>query len=288
MILYYLSEAFKSFKRAKLASIITILTTTFALALLFISISLVLLSGIINEKMRESVKANIYLNEISTDQINKLKSELEREKVVKDVRFLSKEEAKREFIEQTGKDFTSILEVNPLPASFIVTFKSDNADLAAVKNLLTRYESRSEVNDIIYDYDFVSSLFNLIESFKTVIYTLSFILMIISIYLIFSTNKLVISSRKKYYDIMKLVGARLNSIKVPILIFGTLIGFIASLLSIFLLNLLLFWLNKYIYDFNFTRVVLLINPIIIAAGCIFGFISSYVSSRMITLKIERF
>jgi cell division transport system permease protein len=52
---------------------------------------------------------------------------------------------------------------------------------------------------------------------------------LIALYLVYTTVKLIINSKSKEFETMKLVGAKLTTIKIPVLLNGLFAGLLASL-----------------------------------------------------------
>jgi cell division transport system permease protein len=287
MIIFYLSEALKSFKRAKLAALITIFTMTIALLLISLSGALIYSSGKIENRIRSNQKVSLYLQpNAEGKEIKSVIQDLKKEDLVRRLDYVDKKEAKQKFVEQTGKDFSSILEVNPLPASIIISFHPDKFDQSKIETLLKKYSEKAVVDEVVFDYDFLTQLMKYINSSKYIVYAIALFLTMIGIYLTFSTTRLVINSRQKYYETMKLVGAKLSAIKLPIVLFSIIIGFISAVLSLIIINFGIFLLNKYIASFNFEFIIYWANIGIIVFGSILGILSSIFSTNTISLKIK--
>jgi cell division transport system permease protein len=98
--------------------------------------------------------------------------------------------------------------------------------------------------------------------------------------------KLVTTLKFEELETMKLVGAKLSTIKIPIVLNGILIGFLASLITISIFLLYVTYIDKYI---NLLKIFNLRNELyltgIILAGPVIGLIVSVFSLRKITLKI---
>lgn len=288
MILYYINESLKIFKRTKLASVVTVITTVIALFFVSFSISLIFLSGKITEEVKERVEINLFLNDsLNTSQIKSIQSKLEKDPITRSVYYISKDDAKRNFINETGEDFSSVLELNPLPASFVVRFKTDKITTNNFAQIKNRYKDIAGISDIVFDYSTVLKILKIITSFRIYIYIFSLIFVCFSVYLVFSINKLQLNSRKYHLDTMKLVGAKLSTIKIPLLLNGALIGAIASVISIIVYNVALFLAAKFYTSLRITEYFYLINIWLLILGIFLGILGSYLAVRNINLKIER-
>ncbi|MBN1637436.1 MAG: hypothetical protein JW866_00600 [Ignavibacteriales bacterium] len=289
MIGFYLSEALRAFKKAKLSTFITIITTMIAIIFTLSSLLLLVLSENLDKEIKDKIEINAFLeNDLSSKKVSEIKDEILKNDFIKTVTFISKEEAEKKFIEDTGEDFKKILDFNPLPASYKIKLDADKIVDKKIDVLLEPISKIEGIEEIVYDYDFALELLNLIKSAKNIIYIISIILVILSIYLVYSTNRLVMHSKIEQYETMKFVGAKLSTLKIPIFIQGVIIGLLASLFCIGLFLGIIYLLSTFkiyfVYDTNFY----LITGVIFIIGIIFGIIGSFLSSLKISLKIERF
>jgi len=288
MILYYISESFKAFKRAKFASLITIVTTSFAILLTAFSLMLIFMSSQISEKLKSQVEINVFLTDTAgTSIINEMKIYFQKDDRIGYAKFVSKDEAVEKFIRETGEDFRSVLEVNPLPASFTLRLKPKYVESINLDNLIDELKNMTGVEDVVYDYRTTLKLLDILNSSDIFIYVVSILLTLLSIYFVYSNNKLQILARTDQINSMKLVGAKLSTIKFPIIINGILLGIISSLICIILYNIILIVLTKIFISVTFTNILYLFNFLLFLLGVLFGFIGSILSVFKISLKIEK-
>lgn len=288
MIIFYLNETFRSIKRSKLASFITIISLSIAILATNMSVVLVLLSNKIDDELKERVELDIFLvKDAQSNDIQTLGSQLRKDKRLHIVEFISKEKAEINFIKETGEDFKSILEANPLPASYRVKFKSQSVDQNIIEQFVNDIEKNNIVDEVIYDYSTIISLINFISSSKYIIFVLSFVFVFLAIYLVYSTNKLQIQNKLEKYNTMKLVGAKLSTLKIPIYFTGFIFGVIASVISITLIIFLSEFIQRFYYNFNFINYIYISSLIIFFLGVFYGILGSIITSRGISLKINK-
>ena len=102
----------------------------------------------------------------------------------------------------------------------------------------------------------------------------------------YSTVKLIISSRFEELETMKLVGAKLTTIKIPVILNSMITGLIASLVSAGILILFVSTFTDYIRVINFLGTSKYIYlGVLISIGPLLGLIISYLSLKRLTLKI---
>ncbi len=287
MILFYFAEAFRLFKRTPLGSIVTIITVAAAISLTSISILLIYFSNSLQQSVKNQVELSVFLKPgLSESEIDSLQDEIKNFKLVKKVTFIDSESAKKIFIKETGEDFTSVLESNPLPSSFKVLVRPEFAGKPDLDKLTDAFKKMKEIDEVIYDFDTVSKILSVLGSAQNIIYIVSFIFVLLSVYLVYSNCLLHINSRNEIYDIMKLIGSKLNSIKMPIIINAIVIGVISSLIvmgMVFLLNLLL--INIYT-SFKFDKILYFLYPLILFLGILYSLIGSILSTKDISLKLN--
>jgi cell division transport system permease protein len=126
--LYLLKLAIKSILREKWINILTAITIGFALLILSITVFTLYNIELVSEKLPEKFTIMVYLQDgLSNDEIDSSKELMEREKLVKSVVYISKEEAFKE-LKESLKGSEHILEgldENPLSPSFEIRIKKE-------------------------------------------------------------------------------------------------------------------------------------------------------------------
>ncbi|MFH0735393.1 MAG: permease-like cell division protein FtsX [bacterium] len=288
MISLYFSEAYKSLKREKGASLITVFAIVISIFICTMSIVSIFLSTEFNKSLIEKFTVSLFLNDgIPQENKTAIKNFLENKKWINKINFIDKEKAKQIFIKETGEDFGELLEINPLPESFQITLNSQRLSIKDFDVKIKELNKINGINDIIYDYEFILKLFKFISSIQIFLFIFSFFTVFLSLYLIYSTNRLIYKSRVEIYNIMKLVGARLISIKMPIYLNGSILSMISITICLIIVNFLLLGLTNLFNIVNFTRIIIIINVVIPILGLSFGILGGVFSTKNINLNIER-
>lgn len=285
MIGFYIVEALKSFRRSKLATLFSILTLAIGIFFISLSILMVLLSSKVDERLIDKIEINIFLDDsITSTRIEIIRKQLISLDNIRAVNFVSKEEALARFKKETGEDFTSVISINPLPNSFNLKL-SRNINEEEIANIVNQINTITGVNEVVYDYDITLSILEFIGSVKISIYTSAILFTLISLYLIYSNTKLSLLSELDRYNTMKLVGAKLKTIKIPLFIRGLIIGLIASCICILFINVLLIILQKFSFQIRYLEYLYLFNIILLILGCLLGPFGSGIFTRKLNLKI---
>ena len=262
------------------------MTTSIAIFFVTVSVFMILLSQKLDTQIKSQIKVNVFLEDsLSSNQIAGLKKTIYADSLVKSIKLINKEEAKRIFIKRTGRDFSTILEANPLPRSFVVSLRPEKLSGKKIDEFSKKIAKLKGVSDVIYDYTLTVRMLHYLNSVKSFIYIAAVVLVLISLYLVYSTNRLAIQSRMDLYNTMKLVGAKLSTIKLPLMFNGLFIGIISGLIAtgIFIA------FTRFLQEINQRIKVIdnefLFGVFILGIGIILGLLGSYFATRKITLKI---
>jgi len=284
---FVLKEAFKLISRAKSSFILSLISTSISVLLITASVMLIQLSDQFQSKLKNNIKINIFLkDELSQNSVNKIEQELKDKEYVNRLRYIDKDEAAENFISETGEDFRKLLDYNPLPASFTIKLNETFISLDTLNNIVDAISRLEGVDEVIYQDRFVNKVLSFLDNIKKYIFMVTAALFLISIYIVYSTVKLIINSKYEELETMKLVGAKISTIKLPILLNGFLIGIFAGIIS--LSGFLLFINNftDYVGSFKIFEInTLFYESILLVTGPLLGFLISLFSLRRLSIKI---
>ena len=287
MVLFWLKESYKSIGRAKSSFILTLISLTLAVLLIEASIITLQLSGLFQKHLKSNININVFIKDpFDVKDVPKFESDLKSSKYVSSVNYVSKDEAAKTFIEETGQDFRDILDYNPLPASFFVKL---NADVVTKDSLDFAVNSLSKFNwvdEVIFKNSFVYQVLSYLDTAKKYLFIITGILILIAVYLVYSTIKLITVARMRELETMKLVGAKLSMIKLPIVFNGILAGFIASVIAIILYYIVFIQIRQYyiIEKFILENIYFYLITLL-GIGPVLSTIVTLFSLRKFTLKI---
>jgi cell division transport system permease protein len=241
----------------------------------------------LSNQIKGSIEINVYLEDsLGKTEIQSIEDKIQSMSGVLSVEFISKSEAIKKFLNETGEDFRKVIEQNPLPSSLIVKFQPNPLDEKNIEQYSDQFKKISGVDDVVYDYKTVIRILNLLKSFRSIIYILSFTLILLSIYLVYSNNKIQMFGNRNLYFTMKLVGAQIKTMKIPIILNGLLIGIISSLFTLLFYNITLILLTKVFNNITFIIQVQVVNSLIPVIGISLGFIGSFISSLKISQLLD--
>lgn len=287
MFYFYLKEAIKSIGRAKTSFFFSVVSTMIAVFMLAGSAVIMILSNQFEKDISEKITLHLFISEQEDEQsIKKIQNEISYLNFVNRITYTSKEKAAQIFIERTGEDFRSILDINPLPASFDVTLKENYFHSDSIPKAVTILEKIKGIDEVVFQEGFILRIMTALTQVKFYIYLLTVIILLISVYIVYSTSRLVLNLKKNEIETMKLVGATLSSIKFPILINGLIVGIIAGLFNGLMFTSLNYFLNnvylKHVIQ-SLPNYFILTGFLII--GILIGVLSTSLVLRKITLRI---
>jgi cell division transport system permease protein len=287
MVIFWLKEAFKSIGRAKSSFFLSLVSTSISVLLIVASVMIIQISGSVQDSLKKSLNVNLFLKEsLKPEQVKDIESEIKGLKFIASTHYISKERAAEIFVKETGEDFRKLLDYNPLPASFTLTLNPDYVEQASINKMLSSLSSIKGVDEVVFQHEYAKKIISFLNELKKYVFILTVILFLISLYIVYSTVKLVTNLKFEELETMKLVGAKLSTIKMPIILNGTLIGLFAGLISLTVFILFIYYFDNYIglqklFDINVSFYSVLLAGI----GPLIGLLVSIFSLRNLTLKV---
>jgi cell division transport system permease protein len=213
-----------------LVMVISVITSLF----LFKQASQFLISSI-----QEKVDISVYFKYgASEEDILNIKNEIAGISEVKEVKYVSKEEAFKNFTEK-HKDNQILMEsldevgMNPFLASLSIK-ASEASQYQAVADFLgnSKFDSIVEKVDYYQRKPIIERIFSLTSNLNKAGILFSIILAIFAMLIVFNTVRLAIYSSKEEIKIQRLVGASNRFIRGPFLVQGAISGIFATLISL--------------------------------------------------------
>jgi cell division transport system permease protein len=277
-----LREGFSGFKRAKLSMFAAIFTICVSLLLLsFFAILFLNANNVVNS-LREKVEMEAFLNDqLSNDKIIEVKGLVEMLDGVREVHYVSKEEAAKIFQQDFGEDIYKILNFNPLPASLKIFLKEGYKTAKHAESIVQQIKSLKGVDDVIYRKQLLEMLDERAMLFLWITFGIGIFITLSSIILVANTIRLAIYAKRKIIQTMKLIGATRGFIRLPFLLEGFLQGLLGGLIAasiVFILfNYLEQWLTVSLSQFVYVQPYY--YSIIVGVGCVLGLFGSMISVR---------
>ncbi|MDR1337381.1 MAG: permease-like cell division protein FtsX [Tannerella sp.] len=195
-----------------------------------------LLSNELSVYMKENFSFSIVLKENVKDaDIRQMQKDLNTLPFIKSVRYISREEAAKEMVDELGEDPEVFLGFNPFQASIEMRLKSGYMNQDSLRVIQKRLTSYAGVSELIYPEDMMQIVNHNIWRIGVVLFVLIVALMMISFALISNTIRLLIYSKRFLIYTMRLVGATNAFIRRPFIKYNIISGFFAGALAILML-----------------------------------------------------
>lgn len=269
---------------------------------LFVIGSVIFLSATLTtslDEIKSKVDVNVYfLTSAKEEEVQTLAKALRTLPEVKDVEYISREQALLDFKKRHENDELTLqaleeLPDNPLGAVLNVRAKEPSQYEGIARFLKSDTALGSGVKDIIDEVNYydnktaIDKLSRIITSAEKLGFGLALLLVIISVSIAFNTVRLVIYISRDEIGVMRLVGASNKYIRGPFVVSGILFGVVSSLLTLALFYPLTYYLGDSTENFfsglNLFRYYLShfseFFLIIVGSGVVLGAISSFLAVR---------
>jgi len=227
-------------------------TSTLSISLVLLLAGIMLVMGFMARDLSVYVRENICLSVVVDDAMELPDAKMYQKKIentpwARSVKYIDKETALKELIEEIGDNPEDLLGYNPALASFEVYLNAEyaNTDSMAIAEKFVR--QNKNVQDVIYRKDLIHLVNENVKRISLFLLVMAILLTFISYSLIRNTVRLLIYSKRFLIRTMQLVGADRSFIRNPFLLENLWSGTIASVLAMGYLYALLFSLDQKIH-----------------------------------------
>jgi cell division transport system permease protein len=187
----------------------------------------------LGQNFRENVEVQVYVREnVSSRDSAALVQYIASKPYVKSYEYLTKELAKQRFISDGNKDWGTVLDKNPLPASVNFKIRSVYANPDSLAKIKADLVQNIAVSEVQYNQVLVSSLNNIINEVSLVLLGVVIGISILVIILIDNTIRLAMFSNRFLIKTMQMVGATRWFIAKPMDIRALVNGAISGIIAI--------------------------------------------------------
>ncbi|MCP4872656.1 MAG: ABC transporter permease [Proteobacteria bacterium] len=237
---YAVRRAFKGIVEHRFLAVATIGTVATVLILggAFLLV-ITNLSGLL-DRWGQDVQVSCYLREdVGDEALFAIKAEIEAMPEVISVRYVSQDEALERFGEAVdGMDrILADLDSNPLPASLEVRLRPELQQPARVADVASRL-SRPEFEDMDWSQEWVERFHTFLGLLRLSALVLGTLLLAAAMFLVNTTIRLAIHSRRDELEIIQLVGGTRWFARTPFVVEGMALGGLGALVALAVLPLL--------------------------------------------------
>lgn len=265
-----------------------VISITLALFVVGLFGLLLLYSQQLEKQVRRNIRMQVYLkSNISETQRLEIKNRIQSmDYVSKDkdhsLIFVSKDEAAKKFIAETGEDFTDFLGENPLHDAFLVGIDPAYHTPAKMEAIKTDIGKINGVYQVFYVEGLIESVNSNVTKIGLVLAGLIALLFLTVVLLINNTLRIALFSQRFLIRSMQLVGAKKSFIQRPFLLraagYGLLSGVIASIIMWVLSD----YARAKVPDLDIlhdSKQFLMLQVLLLLIGIIMAVLSTFVAIR---------
>ena len=227
-------------------------------------------------------------NDISLSQKSKLEDLFKSNSRIESTEEVSKARAWQEFkLDQTNNEsFNLDLGFNPLPDSYRIRFKVSDKGSLYISEFAERIRAEEGVESVEFGEKWINRFEKFMVLCRVLLLGVGVFLSFGLILIISNTIRLSIYSRQDEIELMLLIGATPNFVKIPFLLEGMLQGLFGSLVSLGFMSILYMYLKNEFQasidtiargmDFQFISQPVLLT--LVGLSVLIGFIASYIST----------
>ncbi|MBO8159019.1 permease-like cell division protein FtsX [Thermosyntropha sp.] len=232
---YFSREAFRSLSRNRLLTLATISTVCICMLILGIAVLITVNASNFMQHLESDVEIVAFIDKsVMPSQVQLIGKEISTIQGVKRVKFVSKEEGLEQLQEKMGnKNLKETIGENPLPDTYEVQAENPH-DVPEIARTIEKIDGIYKVK---YGQGVVERLFEVTKWVRIVSITVIVLLAFGAVFLVATTIRLAIFSRRKEIYLMKLIGATDWFIRWPFFIEGLVLGTFGALVAVGILAL---------------------------------------------------
>jgi cell division transport system permease protein len=183
----------------------------------------------------DQIQMNVYLEKnLAVEQVQSLLTRIRDLPEVERVRYISQEQAWREFQETLGAQ-AGVLQGLPqdvLPASFEIWLRPQFRDAARVNAFAGRVRDEKGIAAVEYARDWFDRLGLVVRAVQWAKWVLGSVLFLATFFIVDSAIKLALVARREEVEIMQLVGASEALIQAPFVLEGMIRGILGAVVAV--------------------------------------------------------
>lgn len=213
------------------------LTTVVSVTLVLLLVGIIALITFSAENETRRLKEKLEISVVMADTVSDARASalmemLREEPFVTDIRLITKNEAMKQWHEDTGEDLEALFGVNPLSPEITFNVNSDYTSATSIEGIDEMLSSLPGVEGVaVPDSVLVESMNRNIERLSIILGIIALVMIVISFVLINNTVHLAIYARRFTIHTMQLVGATNGFIRGPFIRNNMTAGLISGLIA---------------------------------------------------------
>lgn len=265
--------------------IITCISTTLVLTLVGIVLVFSLSAHRLSNYVKENIGFSVVLSEDVTEKMAEdIIKELHKKRYVSSLKYISKEEALKEYVSSGEVSPEEFLGYNPFSASIEVKLSHEYAHVDSLTKISDEIKQKNTIKEVEYRSSLIEDVNRNASRFNAAMLIITVLMSVISVSLINNTIRLSVYSKRFLINTMQLVGATNGFIRRPFVAKIVMCGLISAFLSILLIGGGSYWL---IDNYPQIKTVLTVQILLISAVgvIVFGVLMSWLCAH---LAVNRF
>lgn len=288
MITLFFKRAIDDIFKNRFLNLVTIITISLSILITSAFILFFINTSDIINSWKKGLRIMAYLKPgVSSTDLAYLKQAIQSLDGVQSSRFIPKAEALSQLKAQMQHQASLLanLTENPLPDSIEIRMTATVESWQRIASLATQIETLTQVHEVEYGQRWIGRFIHLFNLFRLAGYAMGTLFFMAAIFIVANTIRLVIYSRREEVEIMRLVGATDNFIKIPFYFEGLIQGALGAVIGLGMLYLSFFFVTANVEQEFLPGIFRLkfIPPAIICeillASMLIGWLGCYISLK---------
>ncbi|APG66143.1 cell division protein FtsX [Tenacibaculum todarodis] len=288
-----MASSFDSYQKRRLQSSYISVVISIALVLFMLGIlGLVLLKSTkVANHFKEKVAMTLFLKDgVTKEQTENLRASLLKEPFIKNIYYITKEEAAKAYSKDIGEDFLKFLGKNPLKNGIDLYLNADFVTPEKMLEIETEFKKNNLISEVSYDKPLIQLLTKNIQRISFWLLVLSGFFGLVAIILINSSIRLSIYSKRFNIKTMQMVGATKRFIRKPFIWQSIKLGVLASVIALLGLAAVIYYVDKFIPALELTKDYVslgyLVGGVLLTAFIITWISTFFATQRFLNLQTD--